>query len=110
MEKNYIKVNVKALNHDEVCDIYNRNKSEDMLPLKKLNRLEGGFMLELPDKQDLAIDANEKCKQLRWHRGFLKPHLGYIGFNSEELETLYSALEDHLGEGQVEWHERILIR
>ena len=110
MENNYIKVNVKTLNPDEVCNIFNRIKHDEMICLKKLNRAEGGFMIELPDKQNLAIDANEKCKQLRWHRGFLKPHLGYFGFNREELDTLYLALQEHLGEENVEWHERIKIK
>lgn len=110
MENNFIKVNVKTLNPDEVCNIFNRIKQSDMLQLKKLDRLEGGFMLELPGKQDLRIDANEKCKQLRWHRGFLKQHFGYMGFNREELDTLYLALQEHIGEDNVEWHERILIR
>ena len=110
MANNYIKVNVKTLNPEEVCKIYNSNKTADMLMLEKLDRAEGGFKISLPDKQNLNIDANEKCKQLRWSRGFLKPYQGYMGFNREELDLLYSSLEKHIGSENMEWHERIMIK
>jgi len=109
MENNYIKVKVKSLNHDEVCSIYNRIKKTEMLPLEKLNRAEGGFKLEIAEKQNLSIDANEKCKQLRWYRGFLKPYQNYLGFDREELDTLHSALSEHLGVEDVEWHKNIRV-
>ncbi len=110
MSNNYIKVNVKTLNADDVCSIYNSNKKENMLTLEKLDRAEGGFKISLPNKQDLRLDANEKCKQLRWYRGFLKPYNGYQGFDREELDLLYDSLKENIGEENIEWHEKIMVK
>ena len=95
-----------------ICDYYNANKPADWTPLKKLDRSEGGFSVDLTPteiKQILewrnniscVVDNNDTIRQLRWtNNGFLKTHR-YIGFTEDQTLLLFQALKASIGDDQV---------
>ena len=52
------------------------------------------------------FEINNKIQQLRWCKRQLVNDI-YIGFDDIQLELLYQALVDSLGENNVEKHDRI---
>lgn len=98
-----IKVNVDTISHEDiqqVVDYYNQNKSVDEEPISRLHRYEGGFQISLPHMKDVMCDANNKIKQLRWHKQSLVAGF-YMGFSDSEEELLYKSLVHVLGESLV---------
>jgi len=95
-----------------ICAYYNANKPADWAPLRKLQRSEGGFEIDLNHeelKRSLEwakrmgglSDDNDRIRQLRWTgNGFLKCHYN-IGFTKEQTELLFQALKHCLGDDQV---------
>ena len=80
----------------QILDYYNNNKEHDEAPLQILNRVEGGFKIDIPREKWLIddyfgfIDENNKIRQLRWKKRRLES-CGYIGFTSKQNNLLYDA-------------------
>jgi len=90
-----IKVSVSSIDKatfDIVIAHYNSNKLPDEENLEELDRCEGGFQIKIPHMKSEVCDANEKIKQLRWHRGSLVSYGGYPAFTEKEELRLYEAL------------------
>ena len=94
-----------------ILTYYNANKPDKWNPLRQLEVSEGGFEIELnPEELKHSLkwasrfttltDRNDEVKQLRWNRGRLSS-CGYNGFNEEETELLFKALQHSLGENNV---------
>ena len=103
-----IKVLVNKVNYQEILDYYNSHKKEDDTPLKRLDRAEGGFQIDLPESKwkknpyiNNFTDANDKIKQLRWSNGELLSYHSYPQFNLKEYMLLYEALVNVLPPGTV---------
>ena len=94
-----LKVNILPNGYTPILDYYNNNRGEDTEELQELNRLEGGFMIKIPENKD-EPDANDRIRQLRWSNLRLVSDI-YIGFNDEQLNLLYEALVNYLGENNV---------
>jgi hypothetical protein len=98
-----IKVKVDTISHEDiqkVVDYYNQNKPDTEEPLNRLNRYEGGFQISLPHMKDVMCDANNKIKQLRWHKQCLVAGF-YMGFSDSEEDLLYKSLVHVLGQDNV---------
>jgi hypothetical protein len=103
-----IKVLVQTINKEtfqKILDFYNSNKEEGEASLKLLDRAEGGFKIELPEKEwekdDRGfIDANKKYRQERWCKGRLISS-GHKGFTEKQYMLLYEALVFSLEPGTV---------
>ena len=96
----YIKVLVKKINNEtiqKVLDYYNSNKSVYENKLEYLDRGEGGFKIQIPERNWKInpyigfADANDKIQQVRWDKGKLVS-CGYITFTEEQYELLYKSL------------------
>lgn len=88
---------------NKVINYYNQNKKETDNPLKKLDRAEGGFQIELDEPVNIFIDSsnsNNKSKQLRWTNKRLIADI-YQDFNESEKELLYHALCSVFGKEYV---------
>lgn len=103
-----IQVLVETVNYQDILNCYNSIKKEDDAPLKRLDRTEGGFQIDLPKdkwKKDPYMnnltDANDKIKQLRWSNGKLLSYGSHPQFNLEEYMLLYEALVRVLPPGKV---------
>lgn len=94
-----LKVNILPNGYTPILDYYNNNRGEGTEELQELNRLEGGFMIKIPENKD-EPDANDRIRQLRWSNLRLVSDI-YIGFNDEQLNLLYEALVNYLGENNV---------
>jgi hypothetical protein len=79
----------------QIIDYYNANKPIDEFPIEKLNRAEGGFKINLSNRQEL--NPNDRCRQLRWNRGKLVSG-PYIGFTVQQETLLYKAFAHVMGE------------
>jgi hypothetical protein len=87
--------------YQPILDYYNQNRKSNTQPLEKLPRCEGGFMIKLPDYDEIkSLEINNKIQQLRWSKRQLVSDI-YYGFNDEQLELLYDALCYSLGEDNV---------
>jgi hypothetical protein len=98
-----IKVTFDSFSKDkfnEVLDYYNSNKSQNDKPLEKLDRCEGGFMIEKEYSSSFS-DANDSIKQLRWSRKCLVPYKNYSSFSIDEEQLLYRSLVEVFGEKEV---------
>ena len=101
-----IKVTFDAITLDQsnkVIEYYNKNKKETDNPLKKLDRAEGGFEIELNKPINIFIglsNVNNKIKQLRWTNKRLISDV-YQDFNQSEKELLYQALCSVFGEEYI---------
>lgn len=97
-----IKINIDVITADQYEKIikkYNEIKPETWQPLQRLPRAEGGFQLEILEKQDIKCrNQNQKIKQLRWDKKCLVPYQYYLGFNHRETELLYHAMKSVFGE------------
>ena len=94
-----LKVNILPNGYTPILDYYNNNRGEGTEELQELNRLEGGFMIKIPENKD-EPDANDRIRQLRWSNLRLVSDI-YIGFNDEQLNLLYEAFVNYLGENNV---------
>jgi len=94
-----LKVNILPNGYTPILDYYNNNRAEGTEELQELNRLEGGFMIKIPENKD-EPDANDRIRQLRWSNLRLVSDI-YIGFNDEQLNLLYEAFVNYLGENNV---------
>ena len=96
-----IKVLVDRIFYTPVLEYYNSHKPDDEEPLKVLDRMEGGFMIEIPElKNNLNVGPNSKIQQVRWSRGTLSS-LGFIGFSDNQTLLLYESLANALGHQNV---------
>lgn len=100
-----IKVLSESIHKDEIyeiIDLYNKNKQNDDPILEVLQRCEGGFQLIKPNiSNQTSTDANDKIKQLRWSRRYLKPYKHYEGFTETEEILLFLSMKKVLGENVV---------
>jgi len=100
-----IKVLSESIHKDEIyeiIDLYNKNKQKDDLILEVLHRCEGGFQLKKTNESNqLHNDANDKIKQLRWSRRYLKPYKHYEGFTETEELLLFLSMKKVLGENVI---------
>jgi len=108
-EPQYIKVTVQELSKYEmycIINYYNTNKDDHDEPIEELNRAEGGFKINIPEKADEKCDSNKKIKQLRWSRKVLRPPHSlfgdYISFNEKETLLLFESMKHVLGKATVE--------
>ena len=86
-----IKVLSHTINYQPVIDYSNNHKPYDEEPLERLDRVEGGFQIQIPSMKDKMVDVNRKIRQLRWDQGKLVS-MFYIGFNEKQTMMLYEAL------------------
>ena len=85
-----IKVNTgSSPNGYPILEYYNKNKKPDDSNLKKSDTCEGGFEIE------------GQNSELRWANRHLIKHYK-AGFTINELDLLYEALVNELGENNVE--------
>lgn len=101
------------INYDKVLNYFNTHKLNDMEPIEKLQRFEGGFSIKLKNV-DENLDINKRIKQLRWHKKKLVNELFegcnsycHMGFNIDELNLLYKSLVHIYGEDQVIFHNKL---
>ena len=92
----YIKVNFDTLSYEDVCAYYNKHKPEDWKPIQRLDRIEGGFMIEMNSKPK-HYNENENIRQVRWSRKCLFTPIGYYGFSEEEIDLLHIAFNSIYG-------------
>jgi hypothetical protein len=90
--------NISTENYNKIIDFYNRNKLEEDSRLERLDRCEGGFQIQIPEKQNKKGDVNEKIKQLRWDRKQLVGFKNYKTFNEQELLLLFWSMKNVLGD------------
>jgi len=87
--------------YEPILDFYNSKRDQSTPPLEKLPRCEGGFMIKLPNYDEIKdYDINNKIQQLRWSKRQLVSDI-YIGFDDIQLELLYQSLVHSLGENNV---------
>lgn len=104
IKQNYTKqmVQIKVLvdtiekqTFQKILDYYNNNKELGEQNLERLDRVEGGFQIKIPqeklDSTKQYLDPNEEIRQLRWSRGYLTSGY-YIGFTQKQYMLLYDAL------------------
>jgi len=98
-----IKVLLESIHKDEIYEIIDfYNKNNIGLPLEVLHRWEGGFQInKLNSSNQTSTDANDKIKQLRWSRRYLKPYKNYEGFTETEELLLFLSMKKVLGENVV---------
>ena len=101
-----IQVLPETIKYQPVLDYYNSHKEEGEPPLKRLERVEGGFQIDIPEEQwkknfNGFIDENSKIRQLRWnHEGCLVSN-GFKTFTAKQGMLLYEALVNSLPPGSV---------
>jgi len=95
-----VKVNViKTNENEEIIKKYNEIKPLNWPPLEMLQRAEGGYQIEIPDKKNIkCANQNDKIKQLRWMNKALICRSCYITFNEKELQLLFRAMHSVLGD------------
>ncbi len=103
LQKKYtIKVRVDVIEENknqEIVKIYNEVKPPNWPPLQILDRAEGGFQIEIPEKKDIkCANQNDKIKQLRWRNKSLVGYSRYPTFNQVELQLLLRAMNSVLGD------------
>jgi len=96
----HIKVTIPTVDYNTVCQYYNDHKPDNTNPIKKLNRAEGGFCIDL-DKEQKDFDENNNIKQVRWVRRNLITRGGYYSFNDDEIKLLFEALKSVYGEDKI---------
>ena len=102
-----IRVTFNTLSYDDVCDLYNRKKEEDMMPISKLDRMEGGFQIEIKGYEPTpgniySYDANASIKQVRWQNKWLRTDtIRYNPFDEKETQLLYETFIELYGDDKV---------
>jgi hypothetical protein len=104
----YVQVLFNEVSYERVCDYYNCHKPQEWKPLKRLERAEGGFCIDIDinksptDEHNIfASGPNAKIKQLRWFCKCLKTPNGWYGFSDNEILLLYDGMCKIYGEDQV---------
>ena len=102
----YVQVLFNEVSYERVCGYYNCYKPQEWKPLKRLERAEGGFCIDIKnyqadDKNIFTSDPNAKIKQIRWFNKCLKTQSGWYGFSDDEILLLYEAMYKIYGEDQV---------
>ena len=85
-----IVVNFDNFDYDNIIQYYNQKRPIGTPPIQKLNRFEGGFMIE---KYNITSGSNEneKYSQVRWRlKHLFTPH-GLPAFTEDEMKLLYSS-------------------
>lgn len=96
-----VKIDSLPNGYEPILNYYNTNRDPNTQPLEKLPRCEGGFMIKLPNYDEIKdFEINNKIQQLRWCKRQLVSDI-YIGFDDEQLNLLYEALCSCLGETNV---------
>jgi hypothetical protein len=101
-----IQVIPEMIKYQPILDYYNSHKEEGEPPLKRLERAEGGFQIDIPEEEWKKgfkgyVDANDKIRQLRWnHEGCLVSR-SYKTFTAKQGMLLYEALVYCLPPGSV---------
>jgi hypothetical protein len=75
-----IRTTIATIEYAPVLEYYNGHKNDNEPNLERLYRAEGGFQIQIPDKQHQRGDPNEKIRQLRWKQRSLVPHNGFCIF------------------------------
>ena len=102
-----IEVNVDTINYSEVIDYYNSNKLELEKPLKRLDRYEGGFEIDLDENtiekhyKDIKLSENVRTRQLRWTNRCLVTNSLSNRFTEYQLNLLFDSIKNSIGEGNV---------
>jgi len=97
-----LKVLVHEISYNPVLEYYNSHKDAAEEPLEKLDRFEGGFKIAITERKNVSyMDPNEKIRQVRWSRGYLKTPIGLYGFTEKQTQLLYESLVHTLGETNV---------
>ena len=101
-----IQVLQEMITYQPILDYYNSRKEEGESPLRRLDRAEGGFQIDIPQEQwkkdsNGFIDENYKIRQLRWNREGCLVSGGYITFTEKQGNLLYEALVHSLPPGNV---------
>lgn len=90
---------IKTNETQEILNKYNEMKPPNWPPLEILQRAEGGFQIEIPEKKNIrCANQNEKIKQLRWMNKALVCRSCYTTFNEKELQILYRAMHSVLSD------------
>ena len=95
-----VKVNViKTNENQEILKKYNELKPPNWPPLEILQRAEGGYQIEIPEKKNIkCANQNDKIKQLRWMDKALVCRRYYTTFNEKELQLLFRSMHSVLGD------------
>ncbi len=97
-----IKVKIDVIKWEENQEIvkkYNEIKPSNWPPLAILERAEGGFQIEIPEKKNMkCANMNDKIKQLRWMNKALVCDRHYPTFNHLELQLLFRSMHSVLGD------------
>lgn len=95
-----VKVNViTTIENQEILKKYNELKPPNWPPLEILQRAEGGYQIEIPEKKIInCANQNDKIKQLRWMDKALMCRSCYTTFNEKELQLLFRAMHSVLGD------------
>ena len=102
-----IKVIPETIKYQPVLDYYNSHKEEGEPPLKRLDRSEGGFQVDIPEEEWVKsfntgyVRENDKIRQLRWNHEGCLVSLGYKTFTAKQGNLLYEALVHSLPPGSV---------
>lgn len=96
-----ISVTFREIEYDPVCLHYNTHKSTDWNAIRRLDRIEGGFCIDLNHSFNEDEDANKRIAQVRWNQKQLITPFGCIGFTDKQTFLLYESLKSVYGEDQV---------
>lgn len=96
----HIQVKISTVDYDTVCQYYNQHKLSNFNPIKRLNRLEGGFCIDL-DTKSQSLDENDNIKQVRWYRRNLITQPMYYSFNNDETKLLFESLKAVYGDDNI---------
>jgi len=90
---------IKWVEKQEIVKKYNKIKPSNWPPLAILERAEGGFQIEIPEKKNMkCANENDKIKQLRWMNKALVCNRHYTTFNHLELQLLFRSMHSVLGD------------
>ena len=101
IKKGDIKVTIDRINiecYEKICEYYNKEQIHG--PIERLNRFEGGFSVEIKKEERISSFENDRIRQIRWEKKTLISDK-YIGLLEDEIELLYKAMKNVLGEEYV---------
>ena len=102
-----IRVNVDAIDYSQVINYYNNHKLDYEKPLKRLERYEGAFEIELDEKslenysRDIMVNENIRTRQLRWRDRCLITYSLSSRFTEYQLNLLFESIKNSIGEQNV---------
>ncbi len=101
IRKGNIKVTIDRISiecYKKICEHYNKEQIHG--PIERLDRLEGGFSVEIKKEERVSPFENDRIRQVRWEKKTLVSD-NYIGLLEDEIELLYKAMKNVLGEEYV---------